>query len=124
MNVENLAVAIRKEAALLRELGDHRAARLARRYAKQLEDAIAADTMEPLTPKQAAEEGGYTEGAIRDLLRGHPELNVGKKGSPMILRAHVPIKPGHRKVAPKAVDDKPSSGSLARRAARITSKAQ
>jgi hypothetical protein len=89
------------------------------RAAEELEDAVAAQSMQPLTPKEAAEEGGYTEDYIREFLRDNPSLNAGRPGAPRILRAHVPVKPGHRTVAPQSsAAQSATPGARARREAR------
>lgn len=71
------------------------AARLLRRVADELENAVPAYRLEPLTVKQAARESGYSESRLRDYLNNGTVPNAGEPGAPRIRRCDLPRKPAH-----------------------------
>jgi len=61
--------------------------------AQELEDSLRRESEQPLSIKQAAREGHYSEEQLRRILREHPHLNAGRPGKPLILRRDAPRKP-------------------------------
>jgi hypothetical protein len=60
--------------------------------ARQLSAALEAHALEALTLDEAAKESSYSYSAIQKMV-AHGELtNVGKKGSPRVLRGELPKK--------------------------------
>jgi hypothetical protein len=58
----------------------------------ELESALHAEEMEVLSINRAANESGYNAEYLRRLLRNNPELNVGRRGKPLIRRCDLPRK--------------------------------
>jgi hypothetical protein len=63
--------------------------------ARRLEERLADSHMEPLTLETAALESGYTRSHLNRMLRDGKFPNSGTHGEPLILRMHLPRKPGH-----------------------------
>lgn len=108
----------RAEAEVLRKNGDERGAFLKELHAQELEDAVAAEQMQPISIREASELGGYTEDHLREQIREGKIPNAGRPGSPRIRRGEVPVKPGHKTVTPPAGPHTLSPGARARRIAR------
>ena len=98
----------RQIADALEEIKVQEASAVLRLVAEQLERALDAHDSQPLTLRQAAEESGYSEDSLGDLIRKKKIPNAGEKGAPRILRQHLPRKP--RKVA-KGQGDSPGSAT-------------
>jgi len=71
------------------------AARAYEKAAEELEERLAGTMMELLTLEEAEVESGYTRSHLRRLMREGTIPNAGNDIGPMILRAHVPRKPGY-----------------------------
>jgi hypothetical protein len=80
--------------ALLRRYGDERGAIACELHASELSEVLLSIDAEPLTLAEAALESGYTRAHLRRMIRDQPLLNAGTAEEPMILRAHLPRKPG------------------------------
>ncbi len=106
---ENLPQRWRERAELLRDWGGTpEAARLWERAATELEQALAAAGSEILTLKEAALLTGLTAGHLGDLVRDGTIPNAGRKGSPRIRRADLPV-------TTKREPDQPRRAVLSRR---------
>lgn len=76
---------------------DERAASLFRLHASELEEAIREHEDGLLTLSQAASESGYSIDHLRHLVADGSIPNAGKRGSPLIRRTDLPLKPGSSK---------------------------
>lgn len=74
--------------------GDRRTARLLRRFAAELEEAIRTTEDETLTLAQASRASGYSKDHLRHLVSEGTIQNAGGKGRPRIRRRDLPSKPG------------------------------
>lgn len=92
--VERLAETWREDAGRLRTYGDARGAELMETLAGQLKAALEEARAEVLTLAQAAQESGYSERRLRELVAEGKVLNVGEKGRPRFRRGDLPLKPG------------------------------
>ncbi|HEX8693371.1 MAG TPA: hypothetical protein VF746_13185 [Longimicrobium sp.] len=94
----------REDAARFREYGSggEALASVLDSVADQMEVSLRDDALRPLSLAQASVLGGYSVERLGALLRERPELNVGRKGAPRIMRSQVPFKAGH---APADSDD-------------------
>lgn len=63
--------------------------------ARELEEALSTSAMEPLDLATASLESGYTRGHLRRMIREGTIPNAGSDEAPLILRGHLPKKPGH-----------------------------
>ena len=66
--------------------------RLLRRVAEEMRQAMRDFRLQPLTMRQAAQESGFTESRLRQLVAKKKIPNVGRKGAPRILRMDLPRK--------------------------------
>jgi hypothetical protein len=88
-----LAQQWRKEAGLLRErYGLDSLARLCEVHARELTEAVGRHEAELLTLSVAAEYSGYSTSHLRALIADGTLSNVGRKGSPRLLRGELPRK--------------------------------
>ena len=95
VGVAGLAAGWRSEATHLRErYGADGLARLCEAHARELEGALAVDAARPLTLQEAARQSGYSRSHLRAMLTAGVLRNVGRKGSPRILRGELPTKSG------------------------------
>lgn len=62
--------------------------------ARMVEERMADSLLEPLTLEAAALESGYTRSHLNRMLRDGKFPNSGTDGEPLILRMHLPRKPG------------------------------
>lgn len=93
--LEALAEELREEAELYARDGARlEAEKVLRRVADQMEEAWREYQLEELTLSAAAEESEYSYDRLSELLRENPDLNVGRKGAPLIRRCDLPRKPG------------------------------
>ena len=96
MTIHDLATRWATEAASLAKWGDDRGSALLRQCATELDVASREHDAEALTIPQAAEASGYSRDHLRSLVSTGEIPNAGRKGSPRIRRADLPVKPGHR----------------------------
>ena len=89
-----LATAWCDEASGLRRRGLEREARMIESCAEALRNRLHECATHALTVGDAAEESGYSERRLRELLSEGKLPNVGKPGAPRIRRQHLPAKPG------------------------------
>lgn len=85
----------RTTAKQLREYGAVGGAKACEKHAEELEQRIREWQMEPLPIKDAAQESGYSEDHLYDLVNDGTIPNAGKKGAPRIRRRDLPRRPGH-----------------------------
>ena len=83
----------RLEAERLRRFEAHGQAAACEQLANELDAALAAWDLSPLTISEASELSGYTEDHLRRLVRRDCIPNAGRQNSPRILRKDLPIKP-------------------------------
>jgi hypothetical protein len=91
-----LPQAFRENAQQARRLaGSEAAAHVWEEAARETERRLQEALLEPLTIAQAELESGYTKSHLRRMLREGVIPNAGSEQGPLILRAHLPRKPGH-----------------------------
>jgi hypothetical protein len=100
----------RTEAETLERYGDDRGATVARLHADELEQAAADLADEALTLTEAADESGYSERRLREMLSDGTLPQAGRKGAPRIRRGDLPRKPGATTTA--AYDPEADAASL------------
>lgn len=89
-----LAASWREEAEHLRErYGLEEMASLCRVHAAELDEAIRDVMEEELTLAEAAEESGYSDRRLRQLVAKGSLPNAGEKGRPRLRRGDLPRKP-------------------------------
>jgi hypothetical protein len=64
-------------------------------FVGQLRDAVSKSQDRPVTVREAAQLGGYSEDHVRRLVRDGGLRNVGRRYAPRIRRCDVPCKPGY-----------------------------
>ncbi len=85
----------RDNATTARKLAaSERAAHVWEAAAKEVEERIADSLLEPLTLEAAVLESGYTRNHLTRMLRVGKFPNSGTETRPLILRMHLPRKPG------------------------------
>lgn len=92
--LEALADSWREDAERFREYGAETLATACERHADDLEDSLREWVLEPLTVADAADESGYSERRLRELLSDGTLPNAGRAGAPRIRRCHLPAKSG------------------------------
>lgn len=92
--VEALATKWREDANLLRRRGAPRQAEALESAADDLQQRLREWATEPLTVAEAAQESGYSERRLRELLSEGRLANAGRSGAPRIRRQDLPAKPG------------------------------
>ena len=95
MNTDALTATIttwRTEAEVMRRRGADRLASCLESCAQDLETALQGWQMEALTIEEAVEESGFSYGSLQQRLAKGQLVNSGTRGSPRILRSHLPIK--------------------------------
>ena len=75
--------------------GSESAAHVWETAAEELEQRLGGTSLEPLTLDAAASESGYTRSHLNRMLRKGKFPNSGTDKEPLILRIHLPRKPGH-----------------------------
>ncbi len=104
-----LPLQFRENAATARRLaGSDVAARVWEEAARLAEEHLHGASLEPLHLSEAADESGYTRNHLRRMLRDSTLPNAGTDGEPLILRMHLPRKPGF------GVDQKPVRAASSR----------
>lgn len=93
--LDQLAAALRSEAALLRRWGAGSQAVAAEHAAARIEGALTEWSVEDLTVAAAAAESGYSEAHLRRLVAECRIANHGSPGRPRIRRGDLPRKPPH-----------------------------
>ena len=96
MSVDSLIELVaewRAEAEYDRRRGYECGARMLEHYAEELERRVLNVGMDVLTLEQAVEISGYSYSHLQDLVASGAIPNVGKKGSPRVLRKDLPRKP-------------------------------
>jgi hypothetical protein len=83
----------REDADLLASYGDERGATVCRRHADALDAALASQGGELLDLATAARVSGYSPDRLRHLVASGQVPNAGRKGSPRVRRADLPVKP-------------------------------
>ena len=92
----DLPTTFRERAAFLREYAAaEQAATAWERAAIEVEAALRVRELDALTLRDASSECGYSVEHLRRLLRDATIPNSGSSGRPLILRSHLPRKPGH-----------------------------
>jgi hypothetical protein len=94
--VETLVQAWRSEADTLRRVGAGEAAATTERRAAELEEALREQNLEELAVREAAQESGYSEEHLRQLVRDGKlpdSRSPGSKGPITIRRCDLPRKP-------------------------------
>jgi len=94
--LRNLAEKWRTEAKRFRQFEAHGQAAACEQLANELEAALAAWDVSPLTVTEASEHSGYSEDHLRRLVRRGQVPNAGRRNSPRILRKDLPRKPHSR----------------------------
>lgn len=107
--IENLQEAWSEESNRLERRGLDSWARFQRSFAVELLEARREWLNATLTLEEAAVESGYTKEHLGRLVREGTIPNAGTKGSPLILRRHLPRKPGHGITSPGAPEHKVGS---------------
>ena len=103
MNLAELPAEFRAKAADVRmNAAAEQAAYVWERAADRLEEVLRAHSLEPLTLAEAAIESGYSRDHLRRQIREGRIPNAGEPGAPLLLRCHLPRKPGHRVAATAA----------------------
>lgn len=96
MRLLELPAEYRRKAQTLREdAAAEQAATAWERAAELLEGALQVSDLEALTLEEAEVLGGYTRRHLRRLIREGTIPNAGTPDRYLILRMHVPRKPGH-----------------------------
>lgn len=91
-----LPLEFRDHAAEVRRLaGSRSAAHVWEAAAEELEQRLTDACLEPLSLDVAASESGYTRSHLNRMLREGRLTNSGTDKEPLILRIHLPRKPGH-----------------------------
>jgi len=91
-----LPLEFRDHAAEMRRLaGSESAAHVWETAAEELEHRLTDACLEPLTLDAAASESGYTRSHLQRMVRDGKLSNSGTTKEPLILRVHLPRKPGH-----------------------------
>jgi len=80
--------------AARRLTGSEAAAHVWEEAAAEVEHGLGEALLEPLTLVAAALESGYTRSHLNRMLRDGKLPNSGTEGEPLILRMHLPRKPG------------------------------
>ncbi len=93
----SLAAQWEAEAETLARYKDERGAALCRLHAGELREAARASGEEVLSLAEAASFSGYSADHIRHMVASGKIPNAGQKGSPLVRRAHVPIKLGTKR---------------------------
>jgi hypothetical protein len=91
--LRSLASKWRTEAKRLRQFEAHGQAAACEQLANELEAALAAWDLSPLTITEASEHSGYSEDHLRRLVRQGQVPNAGRRNSPRILHRDLPRKP-------------------------------
>ena len=104
-NRPSLAERWRTEAALLRRRGANAQAAVMDSCAAELEEEARTYSLEALTVGQAANESGYSYGALQKMVSEGTIPNVGRKGAPRIRRGDLPKKPGSSYESSKSEPD-------------------
>jgi hypothetical protein len=94
--VEALLQSWRSEAEMFEDSGHTDAARTAERYAARLENALREQELEELSVRNAAQESGYSEEHLRQLVRDGKlpdSRSPNSKGPITIRRCDLPRKP-------------------------------
>lgn len=84
-----------RAASLRRNAAAEQPARAFERAAEELEETLSESMMAPLTLEEAEIESGYSRSHLRRLIREKVLPNSGSDLKPLILRRHLPRKPGH-----------------------------
>ncbi len=116
--ITDLAEKWRDEGAVLRRYGQDRLADLCERHADDMEAAFESHAIQELTIAQAADESGYSEDRLRELVReGRIPDNrpPGSQGEMRIRRCDLPRKPGAQRQTLSVVEDMASRILAARR---------
>lgn len=92
--LKQLAERWREEAQLLEKYGDVVGAKACALHATELEAAMTEAENEELTLEQAANESGYSERRLREMIASGQLPNAGKKGAPRLRRGELPRRPG------------------------------
>ena len=95
MSAAELPTSWRHRAELFRRHGAEPQACTCEALAAELEAALYAERLEAVPLDAAERASGYTRGHLRRELREGKIPNAGTEAEPMILRAHLPRKPGH-----------------------------
>ena len=74
--------------------GDERTAQVWEAACREVESRLRAASLEPLDLSVAAQESGYTRGHLGKMLRDGTLPNAGTASEPLVLRVHLPRKPG------------------------------
>lgn len=116
MRLSDLPLGWRQRAEELRRwAAAEGAARALEQAAADLECALRESAMEPLDLDVAAAESGYSRGHLRRMIRDGKVPNAGTDDGPMILRCHLPHKPGASNgVAPLRLKGSSSKAQVAR----------
>lgn len=91
--LRSLADRWRLEAERFRQFEANGQAAACEQLANELDAALAAWELSPLTISEASELSGYTEDHLRRLVRRDHIPNAGRQNSPRIFRKDLPIKP-------------------------------
>ena len=91
--LRSLADRWRVEAERFRQFAAHGQAAACEQLANELEAALAAWDLSPLTITEASEHSGYSADHLRRLVRKGRIPNAGQRNSPRILRSSLPRKP-------------------------------
>lgn len=90
-----LPLQFRENAATARWLaGSDVAAHVWEEAARLAEEHLRAASLEPLSLTEAVDESGYSRSHLRRMLRDRSLPNDGTDAEPLILRKHLPRKPG------------------------------
>lgn len=90
MTPTELSAAWRDRAVLMEKYGAAEIATTLRACADEMEATIAEAESEPLTLREAAEECGYSERRLRELITDGTIPQAGRKGMPRIRRGDLP----------------------------------
>ncbi len=87
----------RSEAEILHRRGADEQAAVLESCVSDLEEEARLFSLEEITLEQAAGESGYSYSALQKMVSDGTIQNVGKKGTPRVLRGDLPKKPGSGK---------------------------
>jgi hypothetical protein len=96
MTPDALGAAWRDRAAELRRYGAEPQAVTLEAAAAELDAALREAADEPLTLAEAAEESGYSERRLRELVAAGEVPQAGRKGRPRVRRGDLPRRPSRR----------------------------
>jgi len=95
----------RRDAEILHRRGGDEQAAVLESCVADLEEEARTYSLEALTVGQAANESGYSYGALQKMVSEGTIPNVGKKGAPRIRRGDLPKKPGSSHESSKSEPD-------------------